>query len=155
MKTFRPSLPSILAAFATVAILAAAALALDARAKTVADAAHRRALASLDADLALLSKCESLAETLSSLGAPPPELPLSVSLPSPLSSAMDDSSDENGWTFRTYSMAWKVPPRAALDILAALCNLDGTWHVSRLSFRSAGEGVDIEAETATARPANE
>lgn len=155
MKVSRPSLPSLLAAFSAAAIVAAAALALDAKAKTSADAAHRRALASLDADLALLSKCESLAKTLSSLGAPPPELPLSVSLPSPLSSAIDDSTDENGWMFRTYSMAWRTPPRAALDILAALCNLDGTWHVSRLSFRSADEGVDIEAETATARPANE
>lgn len=157
MKPVRPSLPAILFAFAAAAILVSAILALDARVKTNTEAAHRRAFASLDGDLALLAGCESLGEALSALGDPPKELPLSVSLPAPETFSTDDSSVEGGWRFRTYSAAWRVPPRAALDILAALFNLDRTWHVARLSFRPAagGDGIDVEAEVATARQATE
>lgn len=157
MKPARPPLPAILFAFAAAAILVSAVLALDARAKTRTEAAHRRAFASLDGDLAILAECESLAEALSALGEPPEELPLSVSLPAPETFSTDDSSGEGGWRFRTYSVAWRVPPRAALDIVAALFNLDRTWHVSRLSFRPAagGDGIGVEAEVAAARQATE
>lgn len=157
MKIPRLSLPTILCAFAAAAIAASAALALDARAKTAAEVAHRRALASLDADLALLARCEEVSDALSALGAPPAELPLSVSLPAPESSSMDDSASEGGWRLWTYSAAWRVPPRAALDVIAALFNLDRTWHVSRLSFHPAvdGDGICVEADVATARPATE
>lgn len=157
MKTKRPSLPAILFAFAAAAVLVSVILAIDAGAKTSAEVAHRRALASLDGDLALLAECESIGDALSALGEPPEGLPLPVSLPAAEAFSTDVSPGEDGWRISTYSAAWRVPPRAALDIIAALFNLDRTWHVASLSFRPSpeGDGIGVEAEVTTARRTTE
>lgn len=113
----------------------------------------RRALASLNADLARLDAYERAEARLASAGSLPSEVPLPVSIPAPSSCDRETAVSPGGWETATFSLRWEAPARTALEALAALCNLGDTWCLRSFSLRPlAGGGAALEARVATARP---
>jgi hypothetical protein len=153
MKRAPKSAATALLVLAGVLMLAAIAFTSDARSRLAATRIHRRALASMEASLARLSAYEEAEARLASAGTLPNEIPLPVSVPSPASLNRETTTSPGGWTAATFDLHWDAPAKAALEALAALCNLDATWHIDAFSLKPSAGGASLDVRISTARPA--